>query len=205
MKLNFLKKNEPVYIREVMLQFKDKPVDAKFANTPIVDPDIVYELFSDLKDNAKETLLTISLDKNLKIICFEVVAIGGNAIANRPFEAIRASIPINAYGIILVHNHPNGDPIPDKEDLEFTKELLMITKIGGMDFHDHIIIGKDSYHSINKSHGMEKLYEQRKEEERAIGRQEEKIAMARALKSDGVDVKIISKASGLLVKEIEEL
>ena len=71
MKFNFLKKNEPVSIREVSLQYKDKPVSSKFKDikeTPVVDADIVYELFEELRNEGTEKLITISLDKNLRII-----------------------------------------------------------------------------------------------------------------------------------------
>ena len=112
----------------------------------------IVELFSDLQNEAKEKLITISLDASLKILCFEVVAIGSAySMSLRPVEAIRAAIPLNPYGIILVHNHPTGEPAPSPEDEKFTARLLIATKALGIFLHDHIIIGDESkYYSFNE-------------------------------------------------------
>ena len=112
-------------------------------------PQQIYELFKDLQNEAKEKLIAISLDTKLKIISFEVVAIGSvKSIYSRPFEAIRSAIALNADGLILVHNHPSGDVTPSEADKEFTAALKEITDKGGMTFCDHLIIGDDSYFSF---------------------------------------------------------
>jgi len=149
----------PVYIREVEIRYKkkklksDAPVSESLAN-----PEVVFELFSDLQNEAKEKLITISVDIKLKIICFEVVAVGSvSSIYTRPIEAIRAAIPLNPYGIIIVHNHTSGDPKPSIEDEKFTSDFLINTKSLGLEFHDHIIIGHDSYFSFSEQGLMQKL------------------------------------------------
>ena len=52
---------------------------------------------------------------------------------------------LSASSIICVHNHPSGDTIPSKEDLNLTKALVEIGKMQGMNIIDHIIIGKNYY------------------------------------------------------------
>jgi DNA repair protein RadC len=154
-----LPQKRPVYIREIEIRYKKKKVKS---DSPIgqslVNPEVVVELFSDLQNEAKEKLITISVDVKLKIICFEVVAVGSvSSIYARPIEAIRAAIPLNPYGIIVVHNHTSGDPAPSVEDEKFTSDLLINTKSLGLEFHDHIIIGHDSYFSFAEQGLMQKL------------------------------------------------
>lgn len=140
------------YIREIEIRFRKRRVKA---DSPveefITDPQQVVELFSDLQNESKEKMITISLTRKLKMISFELIAIGSiRSIFLRPFEAIRAAIALNADGIIILHNHPSGDPSPSKEDEEFTKKLNEITSQGGLNFHDHIIVGDQSYFSFSE-------------------------------------------------------
>ena len=153
------KKKRPTYIREIEIRYKkrrvksDAPVDE-----PLTDPEKVYELFSDLQNEAKEKLITISLDTQLKLICFEVIAIGAiDSVYARPIEAIRAAIPLNPYGIIIVHNHPLGDPTPSIGDEKFTSDLLINTTSLGLEFYDHIIIGHNDYFSFAEHGIMQRL------------------------------------------------
>ena len=63
-------------------------------------------------------------------------------------EVFRDAISDNAHSIILIHNHPTGDPSPSKEDIKLTKNLLEASKIIGIDILDHIIIGDNKYFSF---------------------------------------------------------
>ena len=63
-------------------------------------------------------------------------------------EVFRAAISDNAHSIILLHNHPTGDPSPSKEDIGLTKNLIEASKIIGIDILDHIIIGDNRYFSF---------------------------------------------------------
>lgn len=152
-------KKLPTYIREIEIRYKkrrvksDAPVDK-----PLTDPQRVYELFADLQNEAKENLITISVDVHLKLLCFEAVAIGAvNSIYVRPIEALRAAIPLNPHGIIIVHNHPSGDPTPSPEDEKFTANLLINTTSLGLEFYDHIIIGNHGYFSFTERGVMQRL------------------------------------------------
>ena len=149
----------PIYIREIELRYKKHPVKSDtLINEPLTDPRKVYELFSDLQDEAKEKLIAISLDTKLKLLCFEVIAIGAvNSVYARPIEVLRAAIPLNPQGIIVVHNHPSGDPTPSEKDEQFTSNLLINTTSLGLEFYDHIIIGHNSYFSFTEHGVMQRL------------------------------------------------
>ena len=152
-------KKRPTYIREIEIRYKKRRVKSGSpVEQPLTDPQQVYELFSDLQNETKEKLITISLDTKLKILCFEVVAIGAVAsIYARPIEVLRAAIPLNPYGIIVIHNHPSGDPTPSENDKKFTSNLLINTTSLGLEFYDHIIVGQNNYFSFAKDGLMKKL------------------------------------------------
>ena len=63
-------------------------------------------------------------------------------------EVFRAAIFDNAHTIILLHNHPTGDPSPSKDDIDLTNTLVEASNIIGIDILDHIIIGDNKYFSF---------------------------------------------------------
>jgi len=138
------------YLREVEIRFKAKKVGAKTpASKSITDSAQVYQLFKDLENESKEKLIAISLDTKLKIIAFEVISLGSlNALYARPAEAVRAAILVNAYGVIMVHNHPSGDPTPSDPDKTFTEKLARSCQDLGIALHDHVIIGENTHFSF---------------------------------------------------------
>lgn len=145
------KKTKQIYLREVSVKYRkrrvksDAPVDEA-----LNEPEKVVELFRDMQDETKEKLIAVSLDAKLKIINFEVVGVGiVSGVFARPAEALRAAIMVNAYGVILVHNHPSGDPTPSDEDKAFTKQIGRSCDDLGIKLHDHIIIGSDSFFSFD--------------------------------------------------------
>lgn len=144
------KTSKRAYLREVKIKFKKKRVKAGSpVGKRITDSEQVVKLFEDLRDEAKENLIAISLDAKLGIVCFEVVAIGSVAsIYLKPGEAVRASVALNSSGIIVLHNHPSGDPRPSPQDKKFTKDLTVVTDALGFEFHDHIIVGDESHFSF---------------------------------------------------------
>ena len=103
-----------------------------------------------MQDETKEKLIAVSLDAKLKIITFEVVGVGlVSGVFARPAEALRTSIMVNAYGVILLHNHPSGDPTPSDEDKAFTQQIKRSCDDLGIKLHDHIIIGSDRFFSFD--------------------------------------------------------
>jgi DNA repair protein RadC len=65
-----------------------------------------------------------------------------------PREVIRRALELSATAIVLVHNHPSGDPTPSRADIDMTKEIIESGKRLGIAVHDHLIIGKKGYTSM---------------------------------------------------------
>jgi len=140
---------EYTYLREIEVKFKNKKVAKKAIDTTVYCPESLVELFRDLQNETKEKLIAVNLDAKNKIICFEVVAIGSvSTIFARPIEVFRTAILVNASSIVLVHNHPSGEPRPSGDDIAFTKRIKRISDDLGLRFCDHIIIGFHNYYSF---------------------------------------------------------
>ncbi len=65
-----------------------------------------------------------------------------------PRETFKAAIAENCHAIILIHNHPSGDPAPSREDIEVTKNLAAAGKLLGIKVLDHIVVAHDSFSSM---------------------------------------------------------
>ncbi len=65
-----------------------------------------------------------------------------------PREVVKRALELSASALILVHNHPSGDPTPSQADVEMTKELVAAAKTLEVTVHDHIIIGRDGHASL---------------------------------------------------------
>lgn len=93
--------------------------------------------------------MSISVDVKLKIINFGVVAIGSvNSVTANPKDLFRSAVAIGAPGVIIVHNHPSGDPTPSNADHRFHQRIPGTYKELGILFHDHVIIGDNRYYSF---------------------------------------------------------
>lgn len=66
-----------------------------------------------------------------------------------PREIVKRALELSASAIILVHNHPSGDPTPSKADIAMTRELAQAAKALGIAIHDHLVIGRDGHASFN--------------------------------------------------------
>ena len=71
-----------------------------------------------------------------------------NFVAATIRSILNEAVKIEAAKIILIHNHPTGDPTPSKQDIEFTKNVEQASKILGIQLLDHIVIGDLKYVSI---------------------------------------------------------
>jgi DNA repair protein RadC len=70
-----------------------------------------------------------------------------------PREIIKRALELSASAIILVHNHPSGDPTPSKADIMMTREIVTAAKALGLAVHDHLVIGRGGHASF-KSLGL---------------------------------------------------
>jgi len=63
-------------------------------------------------------------------------------------EVVKRALELSASAIILVHNHPSGDPTPSKADIDMTRMIVAAAKPLGVDVHDHVIIGRHGHASL---------------------------------------------------------
>ena len=97
----------------------------------------------------KEQFRILFLDKKNYLIADEVQQIGTvDHTPVYPREVIKRSLELSATALILVHNHPSGDPAPSTADIQMTKEINNIAKPLGIIVHDHIIIGRSGHSSL---------------------------------------------------------
>jgi len=99
-----------------------------------------------LKDLDKEHFVILHLDTKNKITKDETISIGIlNASLIHPREVFKSAIKESANSIILVHNHPSGDPAPSDEDLSITEKLIKAGELLNIKVLDHVIIGDGVY------------------------------------------------------------
>ena len=100
----------------------------------------------------REEFRTVLLNSKNQVIGVEVVAVGSlNEAVVHPREVFKPAIRKSAAAVILVHNHPSGDPAPSEEDAEVTTRLVRAGRILGIDVLDHVVIGEERYFSIRES------------------------------------------------------
>lgn len=114
-------------------------------------PEKIAKYMSDISNLDRESLWVIHLDRRLQILSREMVSLGslGGSIATAR-EIFRGAIVKNSAAMILVHNHPSGDPSPSPEDYAVTKTMVAAAKLLGIDFLDHLIIGANKFYSFQK-------------------------------------------------------
>ena len=111
--------------------------------------DVANLLMNDLRFEKREIVKAILLNNKNIVIKILDVAIGAGNFSNLNIRYILSeTIKINAPKIILVHNHPSGDPTPSKADILVTNRLREAVNILNIELVDHIIIGDMQYKSI---------------------------------------------------------
>lgn len=114
--------------------------------------DIAKIFMPGMKGLKKEVLKCLYLDSKLHPLKEDVISIGGlNTNSIHASDVFRAAISETAAAIILIHNHPSGDPEPSKRDVAVTKKLAKAGNLIGIEVLDHIIIGGDRYISLKGS------------------------------------------------------
>jgi len=97
----------------------------------------------------KERFRILFLDKRNQLISDEVQQVGTvDHTPVYPREVIKRALELSATAIILVHNHPSGDPTPSQADIHMTRAIIDIATPLGISVHDHIIVGKHGHASM---------------------------------------------------------
>jgi DNA repair protein RadC len=120
------------------------------SNKKITSPKDVAEIFIPLlRDELREQFVVICLSTSNRIIRYNTISIGNlNSSVVHPREIFRVAIENNSANIILLHNHPSGNPEPSNEDISITKKLVEAGKILDIQVFDHIIIAGNSFLSF---------------------------------------------------------
>jgi DNA repair protein RadC len=121
-----------------------------FSTKKITSPQDVADIFIPLiKDEVKEQFIVVCLNSANKIIKHEIISIGNlNSSVVHPREIFKVAIENNSASIILMHNHPSGNPEPSNEDISITKKIVESGKIMDIPVFDHIIIAGNTFTSF---------------------------------------------------------
>lgn len=119
--------------------------NSKSPITKITSAKDVYKYFKErLKDEKQENFYVLILNNANNIVKEELISKGVlDAAILHPREVFKPAIKYSASKIILIHNHPSGNPNPSKEDLEITKQLIEAGKLIDIKILDHVIIGNE--------------------------------------------------------------
>lgn len=128
-------------------------------NTFYTSPEAVFEYFyPKLRLKNKECLYAMYLDVKGQLIKEQLITQGTiNSSLMDGKDIFKWGVKLSASAIILVHNHPSGDPTPSLADLKATEKLIQMSKYVDMIILDHIIIGNDFY-SMKRSSKLYKLF-----------------------------------------------
>lgn len=109
----------------------------------IDSPPLVYDLLGpDMRALVKESLRVILLDTRYQLLRIEEISLGSlNESIAHPREIFRPALIHSAYALIVVHNHPSGDPSPSEADHRLTRRLQEAASLLQINLLDHIIIG----------------------------------------------------------------
>jgi DNA repair protein RadC len=111
-------------------------------DTSISSSSRVADLFAHLEKEAKEMFICCHLNAKNQLLCVETVSVGSlSASIVHPREIFKSALLSSAASVVLVHNHPSGDPTPSREDLDITKRLKDAGELLGIRVLDHVIIG----------------------------------------------------------------
>ena len=123
-------------VRESMQAPPGAPVRAR-------TPADIEALCADLRQSAQEAFIVIDLNAKNNVIDTRLVTLGLlDASLVHPREVFRGAIADNAAAVVVVHNHPSGDPTPSAEDIRITRQLVEAGRILSINVLDHVVIGR---------------------------------------------------------------
>ncbi len=125
------------------------------AGRPIRGPADVFRHFHPhLRHAAQERFLVVLLDGRHRVLRQELVSQGTlTASLVHPREVFRPALRESAAALVLVHNHPSGDPTPSREDREITERLMQAGEILGIPVLDHVVVAERGYCSLREAAG----------------------------------------------------
>lgn len=138
---------EQVYALRQLVQSggRQKPLTGRLASSR----NVAEHFTPRLRDRPTESVWVAGLDAKNRVLMTRCVGQGGaTASALEPRDVLRPLVLNNATALILVHNHPSGDPAPSSEDAAITRRLKQAAALLGIHLLDHVIIGAEGYFSF---------------------------------------------------------
>ena len=113
--------------------------------------DVAGLLMADLRDLDREVFKVIMLDAKHRVLAIETLSVGDlTGTLVHPRELFKDAMRRSSAAVILVHNHPSGDPEPSPDDIDLTRRLVAGGRLLGIEVLDHIIIGDNRYVSLKE-------------------------------------------------------
>ena len=128
-------------------------VQAEVKAQPILNdwPRLIDYLTAVLSRERVEQFRVLFLDNRNRLLADEAQSRGTvNHTPVYPREVVKRALELHATALILVHNHPSGDPTPSRDDIEMTKSINEAAQVLGVVLHDHVIIGNGKWFSFRK-------------------------------------------------------
>ena len=133
---------EELCIREGLDEYPD-------LDQPLTSSQQVFKVFSFLVRESREQFIAVHLDSKNRILAIDRVSTGSlNASIVHPRDVFKSCLLSSCAGLILVHNHPSGEPSPSREGIELTSRLKQGADLLGLRLFDHVIIGRNCYTSL---------------------------------------------------------
>ena len=124
----------------------ESPDSRKLLKSP---EDVADYMLHRMSLQSQEVVVVLNLDTRMRLLQESKVYEGSVHQAHVRFgELLRDALKVNASSIVLVHNHPSGDPTPSAADIAMTKGLVAAGELMGVDVQDHIIMGGGRYVSM---------------------------------------------------------
>ena len=138
---------EAAALRMLSAQLSDQPILSSWQA-------LLDYLRADMAHRWVERVRILHLTSKNRLIRDELVSEGSiDQAAIHVREVIRRALDLGSASLILVHNHPSGDPAPSRQDIELTREIVNAGKPLGIVVHDHVVIG-EATHSSMRSMGL---------------------------------------------------
>jgi DNA repair protein RadC len=120
------------------------------ARTPLGSPAEVYAAFGPLMEDLKREVFRVALLDAQNGLLRDIVVSEGTLSASlvHPREVFKPAILESAASVILLHNHPSGDPTPSREDVRLTRQLVECARLLDLRVHDHVIVGRGRFISL---------------------------------------------------------
>ncbi len=129
-----------------------KTLTVAMAGRPLNRIKDILACLDHFRDKKQEYFVCLSLDSGRRLITRRIVTIGLlDSTLVHPREVFAGPIEDRAASVIIMHNHPSGDPEPSQQDIRTTQQLVSASILLGLPLRDHIIVAKEGHYSFKKA------------------------------------------------------